>query len=183
MHNLASWEAVKFDQESSDKAIKINENVKEVSNYTGDKNYSLKAKYGIISNLNIKPKKKAEIFLKIKEDFCESENSIDAIQAMNEAAKAYVSLAKNQLNMIPDSKEKQGNVKIMDLADENLELAKKIAKESLIKSIEIKYVNAEIKAREILSDIYFIMDDNKKSRSFKKKSDDLRKKFNYKTTK
>jgi hypothetical protein len=85
--------------------------------------------------------------------------------------------------MIPDSKEKQGNVKIMDLADENLELAKKIAKESLIKSIEIKYVNAEIKAREILSDIYFIMDDNKKSRSFKKKSDDLRKKFNYKTTK
>jgi len=178
LHHFASWQSSVL--EKKDIAININEEVKKLIGNEKEQ-YAIKAQYGIMHNMNLKPRKRVEVFEKIKERFLAIGDELNSLQAMNESAKAYLELAKNQNNMTPETSVKESHRKLKSQAEGNFLLAKDLALESLGKASDLGYSNAEIRAREILSEFYHQMGDIKKAKSYKRSADGLRKNFNYKT--
>lgn len=164
LHDLGSWHGTHGEAE---KAIKENKKAIELARAGGDRVVEMKAKFGLSYNKDfLKPGELAKDFLELAEALEKEGLGYDGVRAKLEAAKAKLDLAGKQ--------EKK-------LAEATLLSAKDLALESLKNAKDLQYPNAEIRAREILSQAYRMMKDNRKVESYGKAAGQLRDKYHYKT--
>lgn len=166
LHNLATWES--STNKNSENALEVNKGILNRAIDAQDKILETKIRYGIAHNKILKPKDKVNDFEGFIKSFNEFGNKYDAIQAMNEASKSYLSLAQGQW----------GNSR--ELKFENLAKAKKMAEEALEKAEKLNYSNAMYKANLVLADIYSEMKDKVRSGKYQKEAERLKKMIGYK---
>jgi len=167
-HNLASWEATV--NKDFQKSININRKILEETQPFGREVLVQKAKFGLLHGKKLRSKDKAKDFNEIAASMEKLGFFEGSVRAKQEAARAYLELAKNQT----------GNLRY-----NNLDKAQVLALDSLKQSIDIKYPNAEINSRRILANIYSEMGKKKeyqrKTISFGKKAEKLANDYEYKT--
>lgn len=145
LHDWASWESMA--RGNPQRAIDLNKNVLGSARVLEDKVLEQKALFGISYNKyaigSINAKEKTRDFEKYAEKLSENGNEYDSINAIIEAASAYLSLARLQVSK-----------KINSFRLDNLDKAEKMAQGALGKAKSLGYSNATIKASRVLSGIY-----------------------------
>jgi hypothetical protein len=169
LHNLATWEnMVTGDKE---KALEKNKEALGIVRGTQDKALEAKITYGLTFNKDFKSKdskKKSGDYEEYIQAFYKSGNDFDALQAMNEAAGAFIALAKNQKS----PKEK-------DLHEENLGKVEKLLEKALTGAQELNYTNALVRIYRNLSEFHRIKGENNEANEYQVEANKIKRATGY----
>lgn len=140
LHNLATWETTI--NKNHKKGLEYNQLTVQGAREAGDIVLETKARVGITSNKDLKPKNSKDDYLKYIDIFNDNGDSLDAARISVEAARAFLSLARGQWG---DS----ARLKI-----QNLGKAERFAQDALAEGLKLKYSNTIYQANLLLSEIY-----------------------------
>ncbi|MFO7807453.1 MAG: hypothetical protein R6V40_03470 [Candidatus Moraniibacteriota bacterium] len=171
LHDLASWEDTV--EKNPEKAIDINKQVVGHAKERKDIVLETKARFGLTTQKDLKPKMKAEDFEQYVDRFKEQANEYDSIRSMEEAARAYFNLALNQKNV-----SKGHYFNSLDKAES---LAQNAAEEAhnFKQTNKIQFSNALYLAKDIMSQIYREKKEFERADELKREANKLKREIGY----